>query len=150
MAPGRVQHEAWLTYAPVAPFGVKAFSIFADPREQALIYVLTVCEIKPFIAFGTLHLSIGNHCICWFGWTLLALVETPGGSHASTAIILFCKAWQGLATLSIHCFLEAPANPATIGTWVCPVGGVVMAVMVSVCVLIGGFVTVAWLRALLY
>lgn len=118
MAPGRVQHESWFARAPVAPFGVEAFSIFADPREQALIYVLTMCEIEPFIAFGTLHLSIGNHCICWFGWTLLALVETPGGSHTSTAIILFCKAWQGLATLSIHCFLKASSDTAAIGMWV--------------------------------
>lgn len=143
MAPGRVQHESWFASAPVAPFGVKAFSIFADSREQALVYVLTMREIKPFIAFGTLHLSVGNHCICWFGWTLLALVETPGGSHTSTAIILFCKAWQGLAALSIHCFLEASTDTASTGTEVCPVGGVVLAVMVSVCVLIGGFVSVA-------
>lgn len=146
MAPGRVQHVSRFTHAPVAPFGVQAFSIFADSGKQALVNVLTVCEIEPFIAFGTLHLSIGNHCIHWFGWTLLALVETPGGSHTSTAIILFCKAWQGLAALSIHGLLEASADSAAVGMWLWPVGGVgggVVAVAVPVRVLVGGFVPVA-------
>lgn len=40
----------------------------------------------------------------------MAHVETPGGAHTSTAIILFGKAWQRLATLSIDCFLKASSN----------------------------------------
>lgn len=33
--------------------------------------------------------GFGQKGLTWFGRALLALVETPGGAHTSTAIILF-------------------------------------------------------------
>lgn len=89
MAPVSAQQEAWFTRAPVASSGVETFTVLTEPRQQALVDVSTVSEVRPFETFGTFHLSVHNHGIGWFGRTLLALVETPGGAHASTAIILF-------------------------------------------------------------
>lgn len=84
-----VKQVTGFAQAPVAPLGVEALGVLADPRQQALVDILTVCEIHPLKSFGTLHLSVCNHRVRWFDGALLAFVETPGSTHTSTAIILF-------------------------------------------------------------
>lgn len=150
MAPRSVQHVALFTCAPVASFGIDAFSILAYPTQQALVDVLTVCDIHPFKTFGTFHLSVCNHRERWFGWTLLAFVQSPGGANTSTAIILFGQAWQRLATLPVDRLLEASSNVSVLtdvrrGVAV----AVSIGVRVSAAVLTGVFVSIPRLRALL-
>lgn len=150
MAPCSIQHVALLTCAPVASFGIDAFSILTYPRQEALVDVLTVCDIHPFKTFGTFHLSICNHCERWFGWTLLAFVQSPGGANTSTAIILFGQAWQRLATLSVDCLLKASSNVSVLTDVRCGVAmAVSIGVRVSAAVLTGVFVSIPRLRALL-
>lgn len=47
-----------------------------------------------------------------FVWTLVAFVETPGCSNASTALLLFSETWQKLPTLTACRLLVASAQSA--------------------------------------
>lgn len=42
----RVEQVARLTQAPVAPLGVEALGVLADPGQQALVDICQVCSVS--------------------------------------------------------------------------------------------------------
>lgn len=42
-----VEQVAGFAQAPVAPFGVEALGVLADPRQQALVDICEICSMSP-------------------------------------------------------------------------------------------------------